>query len=83
MNKMGASCCKSKASKVCTVSVEGATAAKAAADKAFKDAGCDTDATKAGCDTLKVSKEPFNSALMGVNSISPAHPHVRPSGAYV
>jgi hypothetical protein len=56
VDKMGASCCNSKASRYCTISVEAATAAKAAADEAFKDAGCDTDATKAGCDTLKATK---------------------------
>jgi len=57
VEKMGASCCESKTSNFCTISVEVPTAAKAAADKAFTDAGCEIDVTKAGCASLKEKKD--------------------------
>lgn len=43
--------------------VKVATAAKELADKAFKDAGCDADATKAGCAELQKSKDATDLAL--------------------
>jgi hypothetical protein len=46
-----------------TLSVNDATAARDVADKAFKAAGCDTNANKTGCDTLKATKDAAEAGL--------------------